>query len=212
VDVTERKQAELALQRDALHDPRTGLANRLLFEDRLGVALARVRRRPEEDCALVVVRVLGRGSVGGPVGTEPRGYAVVPADRVGERSLPHPAGRDGDAHGAVVRRLRELAHEGDTAARLGEDEFALLVETGTSTGTDATRTDPLADGAARRAPVPATVGDLLEDLRAALGPRVATGLVGSLRGLQDVAEVLREADIAVLRGQARAAGRRVLLR
>ena len=54
VDVTERKEQEIALQRDALRDPETGLVNRLLFLDRLGrrrapdptVTRLRLRARP----------------------------------------------------------------------------------------------------------------------------------------------------------------------
>lgn len=213
VDVTERKQAELALQRDALRDPRTGLANRLLLEDRLGVALVRARRRPEDDSALVVVRVLRQEAGCGPVDTAPRGTALVPEARVGERPAgARSGGRDADTHRAVVRRLRELAGEGDTAARLGEDEFALLVEAAPRTDPGTVSGDSVGDGAGRRARVAPTPGDLLEELRADLGPRVAVGLVGSLQGLRDVAEVLREADIAVLRGRARPDGRRVLQR
>jgi PleD family two-component response regulator len=40
----ERKRAEVALAHQALHDPLTGLPNRALFLDRLGVALDRSRR------------------------------------------------------------------------------------------------------------------------------------------------------------------------
>ena len=47
-DVTERKQAEDQLLHDAFHDALTGLANRSLFLDRLGLSLARAKRR--QDC------------------------------------------------------------------------------------------------------------------------------------------------------------------
>ena len=40
-DITERKRAQAELAHQALHDPLTGLPNRLLFLDRLEVALAR---------------------------------------------------------------------------------------------------------------------------------------------------------------------------
>ncbi|HTF36510.1 MAG TPA: EAL domain-containing protein [Myxococcota bacterium] len=43
-DVTERKQAEEQIRYLAYHDSLTGLGNRLLFKERLGVALAQARR------------------------------------------------------------------------------------------------------------------------------------------------------------------------
>src|SRR5450755_588810 len=43
-DAIERKRSEVELARQALHDPLTGLPNRALFLDRLGVAIDRCRR------------------------------------------------------------------------------------------------------------------------------------------------------------------------
>src|SRR5205807_928202 len=43
-DITERKRAQAELAHQALHDPLTGLPNRLLFLDRLEVALTRLGR------------------------------------------------------------------------------------------------------------------------------------------------------------------------
>ena len=46
VDITDRKRLESKLIHDALHDPLTGLANRVLLRDHLARALARRGRRP----------------------------------------------------------------------------------------------------------------------------------------------------------------------
>ena len=43
-DLTERKTAEERIRRQALHDPLTGLPNRVLMHDRLGQAMALARR------------------------------------------------------------------------------------------------------------------------------------------------------------------------
>ena len=50
-DVTDRRQAEQRLQHDALHDALTGLPNRVLFLDRLALAIRRAQRRSPEACA-----------------------------------------------------------------------------------------------------------------------------------------------------------------
>src|SRR5207237_3584858 len=46
-DVTDTKRAEKQIEQLAYQDPLTGLANRLRFEDRLGVALASARREQQ---------------------------------------------------------------------------------------------------------------------------------------------------------------------
>ena len=46
-DITKRKQTEGEIQKMAYHDALTGLPNRKLFSDRLGIALAQARRDPD---------------------------------------------------------------------------------------------------------------------------------------------------------------------
>jgi PAS domain S-box-containing protein len=170
VDVTERKEAEIALQRDALHDPETGLVNRLLFLDRLGAALLRCRRSSGYDCAVALVRVVDGGAL--------------------SRDDDHAP----DVHREVVRQLRRPLREGDTTARTGEDDFAILV-------------DDVGPGG-----MPDRLTELLERLRREIGPRISIGVLGSIRGMRDVSEVLREADIVLLRGQTRSDPRNTAVR
>jgi diguanylate cyclase (GGDEF)-like protein/PAS domain S-box-containing protein len=103
-DITERSQLEQQLTHQAFHDALTGLANRALFRDRLGHAMARAR---------------GAG-----------GYGVLFIDlddfKTVNDSLGHAAG-DSLLREMTVR-LRECLRDGDTAARLGGDEFAILLE------------------------------------------------------------------------------------
>jgi diguanylate cyclase (GGDEF)-like protein len=99
-----QKQAD-ELEHQALHDPLTGLPNRLLFSDRLAQALARARRR-KEPIAMLFMDLVNFKVVNDSLGHE-----------VGDRSLK-----------AVAGRLRDQLRPEDTFARLGGDEFAVLLE------------------------------------------------------------------------------------
>jgi PAS domain S-box-containing protein len=117
-DVTERRRAEQQLQHNAFHDVLTGLPNRALFMDRLGGALARQRRRPEQRLAVLFVN-LDR-------------FKLV------NESLGHAAGDQMLIEIAGV--LRRVLRPGDTVARLGGDEFGILMEPrGSRPRTGATR-------------------------------------------------------------------------
>lgn len=104
-DVTERVRLERELAHRALHDPLTGLANTVLFRERLTGATARLHRHPRAlavlfidlDCFKAVNDTLGHSS----------GDALLVA--VGER-------------------LTGCLRRSDTAARLGGDEFAVLLD------------------------------------------------------------------------------------
>ena len=60
--------------------------------------------------------------------------------------------------------------------------------------------------------MPDRLTELLERLRREIGPRIAVGVLGSVRGMRDVNEVLREADIVLLRGQTRPDARNASVR
>lgn len=172
VDMTERKEQELALRRNALRDPETGLANRMLFVDRLGAAIERTRRSEGFDCAVVLMRVVaGSADVA-------RGEEVADADA------------DVEVRREVVRRLRRSLREGDSAARLGQDEFAVLLDD-VRPGGDAARVD-----------------ELLALLRVDLGVAVVAGVIASIQSFHDADDALREAEIALLRAAAQPEPRR----
>jgi diguanylate cyclase (GGDEF)-like protein/PAS domain S-box-containing protein len=104
-DITERKRMEEALQSVAQTDALTGLANRLLFRDRLDQALARARRHGTR-LALV--------------------YLDIDRFKEVNDTLGHPAG---DALlKEFAARLRGAVRASDTVARLGGDEFVVLLE------------------------------------------------------------------------------------
>jgi len=101
------QEREEQLRYQAFHDPLTGLANRLLFQDRL---LHSARLHDRDGGALTVLFL------------DLDDFKLV-NDRLGHAA--------GDALLAgVAERLRACLRKGDTVARLGGDEFAILLEDG----------------------------------------------------------------------------------
>ncbi|MEX1178560.1 MAG: EAL domain-containing protein [Nitriliruptor sp.] len=104
-DVTERRLLEEQLEHRAFHDSLTGLANRALLLDRLEHTGARL------------------GRTGGR-------YAVIYVDLDGFKPINDRLGHvAGDTVlVAVAQRLEAATRRADTLARLGSDEFAIVVE------------------------------------------------------------------------------------
>ena len=104
-DITERREAEALLVRQALHDPLTGLPNRTLLMDRLRQVLARADRHPEMT-AVLFIDLDGFKDVNDSLGHD-----------VGDEVLRE-----------VGRRLQLNIRPLDTVARLGGDEFVVLCQ------------------------------------------------------------------------------------
>ena len=108
-DITERKRLEDELKHLAFTDTLTLLANRNLFNEQLGIALARANGREPYPTLI---------------------FADLDNFKKINDSLGHEAG---DKLLAIAaRRLIRATRSGDTVARLGGDEFALLVTGDTS--------------------------------------------------------------------------------
>jgi diguanylate cyclase (GGDEF)-like protein/PAS domain S-box-containing protein len=103
-DVSEREAHILALGHQALHDPLTGLPNRILFADRVNQAIAS-GERADESRGVMMLDLNGFKQVNDTLGHD-RGDTLL--QEVADR---------------VVATLRRT----DTVARLGGDEFGILL-------------------------------------------------------------------------------------
>ncbi len=102
-DITERKLSEEKIAHLAFHDTLTGLPNRKLFTDRLGVVLAQAKRSQKK-----------------------AGIAMLDLDNFKDvnDTLGHGAGDI--LLVATSERLSSALRKGDTVARFGGDEFVLI--------------------------------------------------------------------------------------
>jgi len=103
-DVTERKRAEETIKHLAYHDTLTGLPNRRLFNDRLNLAMAHAERN-QQKLAVILFDLDHFKEVNDTLGHS-----------VGDQLLQ-----------VVGERLTSLLRKGDTVARMGGDEFMLLL-------------------------------------------------------------------------------------
>ncbi len=168
-DVTARKQAEEQLLHDAFHDALTGLPNRSLFMDRVAHRI-QLARRSRSDLFAVVFMDLDR-------------FKVV------NDSLGHVLGDQ--FLQAVSERLRGCLRLTDTLARMGGDEFTVLLED---------------------VPDVAMVTRVAERIQSALnepfdldGQAVVTtasiGIALSTTGYERAEDMLRDADTAMYRAK-----------
>ena len=168
-DIATRKQTEDHIRRLAHQDSLTELPNRSLFLDRLGLAMAQARR-------------------------DGRPMAVLQLDldhfKDINDTLGHPAGDT--LLRACARRLQSIVHDTDTVARIGGDEFAIIL-TGLERPTDAGRV-------AQR-----IIARLLEPI-SCQGHEVHTGTSIGITIFPDddtdPDQLLRNADIALYRAKA----------
>lgn len=166
-NITERRRLEQELEYRSNHDPLTGLGNRTLLFDRLSHALRHARRH------------------GAPV-------SMLYMDLDGFKEI-------NDRHGhelgdvlleAVAGRLERCLRPADTAARIGGDEFVVLLE-----GMDAERAGDVARRIETALSSPFTIRG--REMRTG----VSVGLAYTGAGAKDAAQLMREADRAMYRAK-----------
>ena len=172
-----RRRFHEQLAHQAHHDGLTGLANRSLFHDRLGQALARAKRQTST-------------------------VAVIYLDLDGFKPVNDQEGHDaGDALLVeVAQRLREVVRAEDTVARMGGDEFAIVMED----------LDDIAvvKGIAARIVEVVSRPVVLDGREIFIGASV--GIAHSREGHGDVESLLRDADLAMYRAKDAGKGRYVV--
>lgn len=107
-NIARRKQAQSFIERRASRDEATGLPNRAVFTDRLQTAMARSRRAPPDRSLMAVLFV----SI----------EAVKGIDEAMSRDAARALLKE------VTQRLQHCVRATDTIARIGVDEFAIILE------------------------------------------------------------------------------------
>jgi diguanylate cyclase (GGDEF)-like protein/PAS domain S-box-containing protein len=164
-EILERKRIEAELQYAAFHDNLTRLRNRAFFMKRLTSALARDDARQAPPCAML--------------------FLDLDRFKIVNDSLGHV---EGDALlREVARRLRRCVRAQDTLARIGGDEFAILIEDAVDLTTPVRIAEAILD--AMRAPV--QLG------RQSVFPSCSIGIVHVAEPGAVPDDLMRDADIAM---------------
>lgn len=168
-DISRRKIAEEQILHSAFHDALTGLPNRSLLMDRLARSIWRSKRQENHLFALL--------------------FLDLDRFKVINDSLGHMAGDR--LLIAIARRLEKCLRAVDSIARIGGDEFAILLED-LERAEDATRVAQRIEEALRL-PFPASGQEVFT--------AASIGVALSSTGYDRPEDVLRDADIAMFRAK-----------
>ncbi|WP_404790559.1 EAL domain-containing protein [Altericista sp. CCNU0014] len=169
-DISALKQTQVQLQRDAFYDKLTGLPNRLLFLDRLAQAVRRLQRDADYQFAVL--------------------FLDLDRFKVINDSLGH---RAGDLLlTQVATRLEACVRPGDTVARIGGDEFTMLI--------DAVHGPQAAIQVAER--ILDDMGALFQIDGHEICSTTSIGIAMSAPGYVEAENLIRDADIALYQAKA----------
>jgi diguanylate cyclase (GGDEF)-like protein/PAS domain S-box-containing protein len=171
-DISERKSMEQELAHQALHDSLTGLANRALLTDLLVHGLAGSRRR---------------GSLLGAIFLDLDHFKMV-NDSLGHSSAD-------DLLRQVAERIAGAIRPGDTAARIGGDEFVVVCD-----DVSVFETGLIAEHVLEALSVPFSIGNQETSITASLGIALADEH-------STPETLLRDSDTAMYRAKERGRGR-----
>ena len=177
-DISQRKLAEEKIIFEANHDSLTGLPNRARFTERLGVDLHRCRRFADHLFSVLFLDLDGFKVVNDSLGHV-----------VGDQLLTE-----------IGQRLSSCLRDGDTVARFGGDEFALLIRN--IRGIDDVLR--LVDRIHKTLSKPFIVGEIEVFTAASIGIAMSTSKY------EGPVEMLRDADIAMYRAKSMGKGRHVI--
>ncbi len=174
-DITQRKELEDQLYRKAFYDSLTGVPNRILFMERLGQAVSRQKRKENFHFAVFMIDL----------------------DRFKwvNDTLGHPAGDI--LLEKTARRFLTCVRSMDTVARIGGDEFAVLLEDIASERETLGIAKRMGDQAARVFKINGNDVSISSSI----------GIVVKTAMYQKPEDILRDADIAMYRAKAKGKSR-----